>query len=210
MQEEPQGRVKQKARTRADLLAAAIRLIRDGKRPTVEETALAAGISKRTAYRYFASQEHLLADAALEALRPILGEALETSLASGDAHARVGVLAAAMTRLSLSHEAELRTMIRASLDAPAQQTPGQPRRGQRRMDWINTALAPARAQLSDEAYERLASALAVCLGVDALLILRDICGLGPERIETVMAWSAQTLLTSALEEAEGPPRRVGA
>ena len=69
-QEATRERTNQKARTRADLLAAASALIRAGRRPTVEEVALAAGISKRTAYRYFTSQEHLLADAALETLRP--------------------------------------------------------------------------------------------------------------------------------------------
>jgi AcrR family transcriptional regulator len=201
MQQESQGRVSQKARTRTDLLEAAITLIRQGKRPTVEEAALAAGISKRTAYRYFVSQDHLLADAALEALRPVMSVLVEQAVGSGDAQARVSALAVAMNRLALTHEAELRVMIRASLDAPAAGATDQRTRGQRRMDWITLALAPVRSQLGDEIYERLASGLAVSLGVDALLILRDICGLEQSRIESVMIWSAQTLLKAALNEA---------
>jgi hypothetical protein len=99
----------------------------------------------------------------------------------------------------MSHEAELRVMIRASLDTPRTNA-GEPTRGQRRMDWINTALAPARGQLNDDLYDKLASALAVSLGIDALIILRDICGLSPDRIESVMTWSAQALFDAAMKE----------
>ena len=52
-QDDSGGRTNQKARTRAALLGSALALIRQGQRPTVEEAALAVGISKRTAYRYF-------------------------------------------------------------------------------------------------------------------------------------------------------------
>jgi AcrR family transcriptional regulator len=200
MQPESHGRTNQKARTRADLLQAAIALIRKGERPTVEEAALAAGVSKRTAYRYFVSQDHLLADASLEGLRTVLGGMLDEGLDADDAPSRLSALAIAMNKLAISHEAELRVMIRASLDAPRASS-GEPTRGQRRMDWINTALAPARGQLSHDLYERLASALAVCLGIDALIVLRDICGLAPDRVESVMMWSAQALFEAALKDA---------
>jgi AcrR family transcriptional regulator len=199
MQPESHERTNQKARTRADLLQAAIALIRNGERPTVEEAALAAGVSKRTAYRYFVSQDHLLADAALEGLRAVLGGMLEKGLDADDAPSRLSALAIAMNKLAMSHEAELRVMIRASLDTPRTNA-GEPTRGQRRMDWINTALAPARGQLNDDLYDKLASALAVSLGIDALIILRDICGLSPDRIESVMTWSAQALFDAAMKE----------
>jgi AcrR family transcriptional regulator len=199
MQPESHERTNQKARTRADLLQAAIALIRNGERPTVEEAALAAGVSKRTAYRYFVSQDHLLADAALEGLRAVLGGMLDTGLDADDAPSRLSALAIAMNKLAMSHEAELRVMIRASLDAPRTNS-GEPTRGQRRMDWINTALAPARSQLNDDLYDKLSSALAVSLGIDALIVLRDICGLSPDRIESVMTWSAQALFDAAMKE----------
>src|SRR5579872_3336731 len=50
---EDQGRVRQKRRTRRAILAAASALIGEGKRPSVEEVADAAEVSRRTAYRYF-------------------------------------------------------------------------------------------------------------------------------------------------------------
>ena len=199
-QDTSRERINQKARTRADLLASAAALIRDGKRPTVEEAALAAGISKRTAYRYFTSQQHLLADAALETLRPRM-DALMTSVAEpGDVHMRVRALAVALRRLAEEYDAELREMIRASLDRGATPaTADAPRqRGGRRLDWIRTALEPVREVLPEASFQRLTDALAVCLGIDALLVLRDICGLSGEESEGVMVWMAEAVLDRIL------------
>lgn len=195
-------RVNQKARTRADLLASAGELIRSGKRPTVEEAALAAGISKRTAYRYFTSQEHLLADAALETLRPRMDEMLAALSAPVDVHARVAALAVALRRLAEEHDAELREMIRASLDRGALSpgTDAPRRRGGRRLDWIRTSLDPLRYALPAESFDKLTNSLAVCLGIDALMVLRDICGVSGEQAERLMVWMARALVDRVLHE----------
>jgi AcrR family transcriptional regulator len=194
------GRTNQKARTRAAILASAAQLIRDGHRPTVEEAALAVGISKRTAYRYFASQEHLLADAVLDTLRQRMDELLAPSAASEDVHARVTALAIALNRLAETHEAELRVMIRTALDRGRVEDPGMRPRGQRRLLWIETALKPIQDQLPKERYLRLVNSLAVCLGVDALLVLRDVCGIAGSAAEETMVWMANTILDRALAE----------
>ena len=59
-------RVQQKGRTRQALLSAAVQLVTSGARPTVAEVADAASVSRRTAYRYFPTQEQMLVEAALE------------------------------------------------------------------------------------------------------------------------------------------------
>jgi len=199
MNEAGPGRIDQKERTRADLLSAAAELIQRGKQPTVEEAADFARISKRTAYRYFVSQQHLLADASLEALRPVMGEVISKALTSGDARQRLAALAAAMNNLAVTHEAALRIMMRAALERGMTAAPATPRqRGQRRLDWVETALAPVRDQLTKPDYDRLVASLVVSLGVDALIVLRDICGLDADQILSVMVWSAHSLLDAAL------------
>jgi len=57
-------RPNQKRRTRKDLLLAAARLLQQGKRPSLEEVAEAALVSRATAYRYFPGVEPLLVEAA--------------------------------------------------------------------------------------------------------------------------------------------------
>jgi AcrR family transcriptional regulator len=205
MDEPSFGRVDQKERTRAALLAAAAELIRQGRQPTVEEAADFARISKRTAYRYFVSQAHLLADASLEALRPVMGAAIGKAVETGDARERLTALAAAMNELAVKYEPALRIMMRSALDRGMNGEPEVPRqRGTRRLDWIETALLPVRDRLTKPSYDRLVAALAVSLGVDALIVLRDVCGLEAEQILPVMVWTAHSLLDAALDAANTP------
>ena len=55
-----EGRINQKRRTRAAILAAAGVLLEQDQRPTVAEVADAALVSRATAYRYFPTQEYML------------------------------------------------------------------------------------------------------------------------------------------------------
>src|SRR3978361_1869008 len=58
---EETGRIRQKARTREALVAAARELVATGGRaPTVAEAAPGADVSRTTAYRYFPTQRSLL------------------------------------------------------------------------------------------------------------------------------------------------------
>lgn len=200
MQEQETGRVKQKERTRTILLAAALTMIREGRRPSVEEVAQATGISKRTAYRYFNSREHMLADAALEGLRPNLTQILQ-ALSGRDVSERVESLARALHAFTIAYEAELRTMIRVAIDASTDPKDSSPGRGGRRVDWIEEALAPTRAQIPKAAYERLVSALCVCVGIDSFLVLRDIRGLRDDEIEDVVLWMCRSLLDASMSKA---------
>lgn len=195
-------RSNQKARTRTALLASAGALIREGKRPTVEEAAAAAGISKRTAYRYFVSQEHLLADAALETLRPRMDDMMALVAGSEDVQARVAALAVALRRLAEEYDPELREMIRASLNTNAapRATDSPRKRGGRRIDWITMSIEPLRDRLPARAFEKLTNSLAVCLGIDALMVLRDICGVAGEEAEDLMVWMARAIVDRAISE----------
>src|SRR5690606_31279398 len=64
------GRPNQRSRTRKDLLQAAARLVKQGRKPTVEEVAAEALVSRATAYRYFPSIEALLTEAELDVAVP--------------------------------------------------------------------------------------------------------------------------------------------
>ncbi|MDD1476686.1 helix-turn-helix domain-containing protein [Arthrobacter sp. H16F315] len=63
------GRTGQKRRTLDALVAAARQLVAAGETPTVDEAALAAGVARSTAYRYFPGQRELLAAAHPETAR---------------------------------------------------------------------------------------------------------------------------------------------
>ena len=64
------GRAAQKGRTRAALVAATRELVTAGITPTVEEAAIAASVSRTTAYRYFPNGRELLLAAHPEVDQP--------------------------------------------------------------------------------------------------------------------------------------------
>jgi AcrR family transcriptional regulator len=173
--------------------------------PTVEEVADVAEVSRRTAYRYFPTQEQMLVESALEALRPEVEGLIEREGLSADPEARLDAVVEIIQRLAFTHEPLLRTMIRLTVGRAKDEqsnggSDGTPLRGRRRTDWIETALEPVHHQLSKKRYERLVSALSLCIGTEALIVLRDIRGLDKEASIKVSKWVAKALLRESLAE----------
>jgi hypothetical protein len=57
----------------------------------------------------------------------------------------------------------------------------------------------------------LVMALSMCVGMESIMVMEDICGLTPPDAETVKRWAAAALLQAALSElatAEDGPDRV--
>ena len=190
-------------------MLAAADLLREGEFPSVADAAQAADVSRRTAYRYFPTQEQLLTEAALETLRP----GIESSFASieADPEARIEAAVRAMQEQAAANERLLRTMIRLTVERgyrePSEARPAM--RGSRRTEWLESALAPVRPALGKGAFSRLVSAISLCVGAEALIVLRDIRGLDRRAASDVSAWSAKALLRAALNEAKSPaPRRA--
>ena len=110
-----EGRINQKRRTRAAILAAAGVLLEQGQRPTVAEVADAALVSRATAYRYFPTQEYLLFEAALESTRSDIDRELDEDTPPEDPEARLEMLIHALQQRIVHKEAAFRTMLRFSL-----------------------------------------------------------------------------------------------
>jgi len=176
-------------------LTAAAELVRAGREPTIDEIADAADVARRTAYRYFPTYEQLLTEATLEAVRPDVEQALAKVRWHDDAEARLDQLVQTVQRLTIENEELLRSMIR--LTVGRRNKPGWVR-GQRRIEWIESAIEPLRDQLSPDEFERLVSALSLCLGIEAVLVLRDVRGLSARKATEVARWTASALLQASL------------
>jgi AcrR family transcriptional regulator len=169
-------RLGQKLRTRALLLRAAGDLLAKGQTPTVAEVADAATVSRATAYRYFPTQDALLAEVPLDVAAPTV-ESLFTDGAPEDPEDRVAIVQNALYDLSRDHEAEWRLFLRASLLRSLQTPPdgtGDPFRGARRAALLDEALAPLSPELSADELEQLKTGLAVLVGGESMIVLRDV------------------------------------
>jgi AcrR family transcriptional regulator len=197
----------QRKRTRAAIIEAATALMREGRPPTVAEAAERALVSRATAYRYFPTQESLLLDVAnVEALmKPV--EDLVASFPTDDAAQRLAVLVGTMMRACLSDEALVRTGERIYMDTwLANQSDGNqtPVRAGRRMRYIDEALRPLGERLDESGRKRLRCALALTVGTEALIAMKDSVGLDDdEEIVATLEWAAGALLRTALHDFEG-------
>jgi AcrR family transcriptional regulator len=200
-QERAAGRPAQRRRTRTALLAAAARLLAEGRAlPTLAEVAAAADISRRTAYRYFPTAEQLATEAVLETLAPHLDPAMDQVIGSADVAARVSATVRRMQEAAIANEPLLRTMIRLTIDRPPAADGGRApsSRGSRRVQWLGEAIRPVRRSLDKRSYERLLSALCLCVGAEALIALRDARGLSTAATVDVCVWTADALVRAAL------------
>jgi AcrR family transcriptional regulator len=196
------GRPAQRRRTRKAIVEATSELLRTGSTPTIAEIADAAEVSRRTVYLYFPTLEQLLIDATLGALsQAAVDDIIETPEIAHDAGARVEAMARALQTMSPGAERLGRSLIRLTVDAPPN-TDGDvsPRRGYRRVEWIERALAPLREQIDPDRFQRLVFALAMVIGWEALIVQRDICGLTAEQGQDLSAWAARALLQATLTE----------
>jgi AcrR family transcriptional regulator len=175
----PGGRVAQKQRTRMQLLQAARDLRAAGRVPSVADVADASGISRTTAYRYFPTQEMLLAEATADPLIDAVAESVARVRDETDVVKRVDAVFATLAPLLLSHEPELRTMLKISLENSLDTA------HKRRMPllsgrWIvawDTILEPLRHEVPLKTYAVMVRSLGTLLSVETLNVLRDACDL---------------------------------
>ena len=186
--------MRQKARTRDALVAATRQLLRDGVTPSVEQAADVARVSRTTAYRYFPSQRALLA-----ATFPQLeGGSLLGDHPPADVRARVALFAEKMTQSILANEAEMRAMLRLSLDPRVLPHEVALRQG-RRTIWVADALAPLRAPFDPVAgFERLTLAIAATAGIESFVWLVDVGGVDRGTAAAVLTSSCSALLEHEL------------
>jgi AcrR family transcriptional regulator len=193
-------RTAQKRRTRKAIVDATMQLIAQGQTPTVNDVAAAADVSRRTVYLHFPSFEQLLLDATVGALSQATVDRAIDDVAGGEGvEARVERMVRALHHVDPEAERLGRALIKLTVEGVPEPS-GAPRRGYRRIEWIEKALAPWRDRIEPARWQRLVNAMAMVIGWEALIVQRDVCGLSVAEGEELSVWVAQVLLKATLEE----------
>jgi AcrR family transcriptional regulator len=192
------GRPNQRRRTRKDLLRAASRLMKQGRKPSLEEIAEEALVSRATAYRHFPSVDALLLEASLDVAIPEADDLFRDG-SSDDPVARLERVDTALHDMILTNEAALRMMLVHSLqrDFRNQVDAELPTRQNRRTPLIEAALEPTRNQFKPATLKTLSKALALIIGTEAMVVLKDVLQLDDADARKVKRWAIRALVAAA-------------
>ena len=193
------GRVNQKRRTRAAIIAACQELITAGADITMPAVARAALVSEPTAYRYFPDLASLLEEA-LAGIEPDPASALAAGADPGDPVERVAYAAEFLAKLVLERQGAIRALISVSV---VRGTARRVRPGYR-FALIDQALAPLTAHNPDvdsATREQLRRDLAVVISAEAVLTLTDLYGLDSEAAVASIVHTARIITEATLRRA---------
>jgi AcrR family transcriptional regulator len=202
MDAEVSGRPNQRRRTRKDLLDAAARLVKQGRKPSLEEIAEEALVSRATAYRYFPNVEALLLEASFDIAVPDAKDLFHDDSAD-DPVSRVQLVDTAIHDMILANEAPLRMMLIHSLEHAMKQATdgGPPIRQNRRTPLIEAALRPARNRFKAGALQNLGKALALIIGTEGIIVIKDVLQLDDAEARKVKRWAIRALVEAAMKPA---------
>lgn len=190
----------QELRTRKDLLLAASRLVKQGRKPTMDEIAKEALVSRATAYRHFPTVDDLLVEVPID--EAVIDPAtLFAGKTSDDPEERIDEAEASMHDVVYRNEAQLRVMLSHSI-VRALEDASVPPRQNRRAALIEAALAPARKRFREADYQKLCAALAMIFGPEAMIVFRDVIRVDERTAREVKSWAVRALVRAALQ----PPK----
>ena len=196
------GRTNQKLRTHIALVECAAQLVRAGKSFTVAEVADLAKVGRTTAYRYFPTVEQLVAHASLAAITQVEKQSIGAELESSTSlYERLRRVIEASDRSINDHNHVYRTMLVQSLSAENGSDSDLPRRLGSRKAVLDSAIGTVRREIGEKRYHKLTAALSLFLGIEAAVVLRDVCLLSAEDAREIKVWGANVILQAALLEA---------
>lgn len=197
------GRPNQRRRTRKDLLQAAARLLKQGLKPSLEEVAEEALVSRATAYRYFPNIDALFVEASVDVAAPEARDIFDGG-SPDDPVLRMARVDAALQKMIIENEVPLRMMLAHSLEQRARgNEDGElPVRQNRRTPLIEAALAPARKQFKPANLDTLTKALALIVGTEAMVVFQDVLQLDDAEAKTVKRWAIEALVDTAKKQSK--------
>ena len=185
------------------MMETAIKLMQDGITPSISDAAVAAEVSRATAYRYFPSQAVLIQSVVEEALGPILKwDSEEMNMDS-----RLNDFFEFSLPRIFEFEATFRAALQHSLDLRSKnfenikEVEHELKRGHR-IEVLKKLVHPLEKDLSAKQSIKLVKALSLLFGIEAVIVLKDIGKLSSKETQATIHWAASALIDKALVESK--------
>lgn len=181
------GRTNQKIETRSKILINAQYFLNNGLEFNLEDIAKRSGISRATIYRYFSNVDILAAEAGLD-VNTKTSKSIFENLKGQTLEKKILEIQDYYNTLALDHEKLFRKYISAVLDAS---TPT-PKRGARRKKTLQLVLE--NTNYTPKEKKDLSNLLTILMGIEPLIVTKDVCGLNNTESTELMKWGMKLLL----------------
>ena len=187
------GRVNQKLKTRDAILQAAKSLMTKKKKINLEDVAEHAGISRATVYRYFSNIDLLFLEATLDFEHLSADEIAEQVK---DLPLKQGVLFIQnyYNTLALKNETVFRRYLSSALAESVNSK--KKLRGSRRVSSLQKSLTPFKDELGKDNFNKLINIASVLMGIDALIVTKDVCNMNETEANKLLAWALDAIINS--------------
>ena len=182
-----QGRTNQKLETRAKILAAAHYFISQGLDFNLEDIAKHSGISRATVYRYYSNSEVLATEAVLDISTKSPSD-LYDSIKNQPLKDQIYAVQDYFNTLTLNHENAFRKYLSSAI------IPSTPeiKRGARRKKALELVLAET--DLSSKEQTDLANLLTLLMGIEPMIVTKDVEGLDDQESLRLLQWGMKLIL----------------
>ena len=191
------GRAKQKLQTRSVILIAAKELMQKKERITLEDVAKKANISRATMYRYFSNIDLLFTEASLD-IHHKSPDQISEDVKSMDFADRIFYIQKHFNQTAMKNEIGFRRYLSAVLSESI--VSKKQLRGARRMKSLNKVLEPYKEKFSKDTIKKLISVSSVLMGIDSIIVCKDICKLNNNETENTLKWAIEMILKGIEQE----------
>lgn len=181
------GRVNQKLETREKILNAAQYFLNEGTAYTLEQVAEKAGISRATIYRYYSSVEMLAAETILD-MNVKTPEQLYDDIKELGLKEKLLGVQDYFNGFAQDNENAFRNYLSIVL------SPDSPpiKRGGRRIRTLKMILNEAKLNKKDS--KKLQVLLTILMGIEPLIVTKDVCGLNNKESTELLKWGMELIL----------------
>ena len=191
------GRKNQKHKTRDRILASAQNLLAEGKEFTLEDVAKETGISRATIYRYFSNIDLLASEAGLD-LNTKDSEEIMEDVRTLNTKKAILEIQNYYNDLAIENEPGFRKYLSATLNV----SDDKKTRGARRKSTLAMLFKEKGIRLPKDEIEKISNIATVLMGIEALIVTKDVCRLNNKSSKDLLNWGLEHILNSVLNENE--------
>lgn len=180
--------------TRKQILEQTQALLSSGKTFGIEDVVQQSGLSRATVYRYFPNIDALVQEAGLD-IKTASPEMLIKRTSKYDLQTQIIKIQQYFNDLAFDNEEAFRKYLGTVLGQSSLEV----KRGARRVKSLRLAMDNYKGKLDNDTVDKLINAATVLMGIEALIVTRDVCGLSKQKSKKTLQWALDIILSDVLK-----------